>query len=41
LAFGGLGRSRPRRRPYGGSEVIHQAGAKASFQLWSVSDPRL
>jgi len=30
-----------RRRPYGGSEVIHQAGAKASFQLWSVSDPQI
>jgi hypothetical protein len=26
-------RSRTRRRPYGGSEVIHQAVAKAGFEL--------
>jgi hypothetical protein len=34
-------RSRPRRRPYGSSEVIHRSGAKAGFELWSVSDARL
>jgi hypothetical protein len=34
-------RARTRRRPYGGSEVIHQAGAKAGFELWSVSDPEI
>jgi len=33
--------NRPRRRPYGGSEVIHRSGAKAWFELWSVSDARL
>jgi hypothetical protein len=34
-------RSRPRRRPYGSSEVIHRSGAKAGFELWSVRDARL
>jgi hypothetical protein len=30
-----------RTRPYGGSEVIHRSGAKARFELWSVSDAGL
>jgi hypothetical protein len=37
----GPNRSRPRRRPYGSSEVIHRSGAKAWFELWSVNDARL
>jgi len=32
----------PRRRAYGGSEVIRKLGPKLpGLQFWSVSDPRL
>ena len=34
-------RPRTRRRPYGGSEVIHRSGAKALVLLWSVSDAKI